>query len=180
MYVTKRRHRVGRSIKINKYQMSLAYFSLRAYCTLINREAIWINREKAGRGRVIRIRRREGEKPLGPRSQMTTRIWVPDLGFWDLGVRSWKVLSITHDLSQTAACITIYSRINARYVGARCSCSCQRCRRCSHRRAPLRRLEGRGCCSQVRVVFSGESVEEGKAEWAGVVRRRRGGGWQRV
>ena len=49
MYVTKRRHRVGRSIKINKYQMSLAYFSLRAYCTLINREAIWINREKAGR-----------------------------------------------------------------------------------------------------------------------------------
>jgi len=109
MYVTKRRHRVGRSIKINKYQMSLAYFSLRAYCTLINREAIWINREKAGRGRVIRIRRREGEKPLGPRSQMTTRIWVPDLGFWDLGVRSWKVLSITHDLSDCSMYHHIFS-----------------------------------------------------------------------
>ena len=109
MYVTKRRHRVGRSIKINKYQMSLACFSLRAYCTLINREAIWINREKAGRGRVIRIRRREGEKPLGPRSQMTTRIWVPDLGFWDLGVRSWKVLSITHDLSDCSMYHHIFS-----------------------------------------------------------------------
>ena len=109
MYVTKRRHRVGRSIKINKYQMSLAYFSLRAYCTLINREAIWINREKAGRGRVIRIRRREGEKSLGPRSQMTTRIWVPDLGFWDLGVRSWKVLRITHDLSDCSMYHHIFS-----------------------------------------------------------------------
>ena len=177
MYVTKRRHRVGRSIKINKYQMSLACFSLRAYCTLINREAIWINREKAGRGRVIRIRRREGEKPLGPRSQMTTRIWVPDLGFWDLGVRSWKVLSITHDLSDCSMYHHIFS-YKCPVCRSSCSCSCQRCRRCSHQRAPLRRLEGRGCCSQVRVVFSGESVEEGKAEWARVVRRRRGGGGQ--
>ena len=58
-------------------------------------------------------------------------------------------------ISQTAACITIYSRINARYVGARCCCSCQRRWRCgrdvfgnvtTRRSAPaLRRLEGRGC-----------------------------------